>query len=76
MSSFTVYFPDGSKEFRYPTRPLKEGDTLWHGGERYRVLSVQEQDGRALIVTVEPDSADLGDLLRSEERALQLVPVE
>jgi len=76
MSSFTVYFPDGSKEFRYPTRPLKEGDTLWHDGERYRVLSVQEQDGRALIVTVEPDSADLGDLLRSEEGALQLVPVE
>ncbi len=77
MSSFVIRFPDGSKEFRYPERPLEEGDVVWHEGERFRVLVVHEEaNGRQLTVTVEPDSEDIGDLLRSEEGALQLVPAE
>jgi len=72
MSAFIVHFPDGSKEFRYPSRPLEEGDVVWHEGSRYRVLAVTEADGRQATVTVEPDSDDVGDLLTSEKGALSL----
>ena len=76
VRSFAVNFPDGTKEFRYPSRPLAEGDMIWHAGVRYRVLSIVEADGRPLTVTVEPDSDDLGDVLRSEKGGLELVPVD
>jgi hypothetical protein len=33
-----VNFADGSKEFLYPSRELKEGDAVWHDGVRFREL--------------------------------------
>jgi anti-anti-sigma factor len=76
IRSLIVYFPDGTKEFPYPLQPLAEGDVVWHDGERYRVLSVLQEDGRPLTVTVEPDSEKLGDIFRSERGGLRLVPLE
>jgi hypothetical protein len=76
MRSVLVRFPDGSREFRYPSEPLKEGDIIWHEGAPYRVLSVTTDDGDRPTVTVEPDSEDLGDLLNSERGGIQLVPVD
>ena len=74
--SFVINFPDGSKEFLYPARPLEVGDLVWHDGVRYRVLAIAEEDGRPLTATVEPDTEDLGDILQSERGgALELVPV-
>ena len=75
MSAFVVHFPDGSKEFRYPARPLEEGDVVWHEGVRYRVLAVTEEDGRQATVTVEPDSDDITDVLSSERGSLALEPL-
>jgi hypothetical protein len=75
MSAFIVHFPDGSKQFRYPTRPLVEGDVVWHDGVRYRVLAVTEQDGRQATVTVEPESDDITDVLSSERGSLALEPL-
>jgi hypothetical protein len=75
MSGFIVHFPDGSKEFRYPARPLEEGDVVWHEGVRYRVLAVTEEDGRQATVTVEPDSDDITDVLSSERGSLALEPL-
>ena len=70
-----VHFPDGSREFRYPQEPLEEGDVIWHEGQGYRVIHVSGDDGSA-SVTVELDSDELGDLLKSERGGIQLVPVE
>jgi hypothetical protein len=75
MSSIYVRFPDGSKEFLYPSREIKEGDAIWHDGIRYRVLSIAQNDGKPLTLTVETASDGLGDLLRSEEGALTLDPL-
>jgi hypothetical protein len=75
MSAFIVHFPDGSKEFRYPARPLEEGDVVWHEGVRYRVLAVTEEDGRQATVTVERDSDDITDVLSSERGSLALEPL-
>lgn len=77
MPALIVRFPDGSREFRYPERPLEVGDPIWHDGVRYHVISVTESDtGDQLTVTVEPDAQSGGDLLGSEEGALVLVPAE
>jgi hypothetical protein len=73
MSSVVVHFPDGSREFRFPPEPLKEGDVIWHEGARYRVLHVTS-DGDSPAVTVERESDDIGDLLRSEQGGIVLVP--
>jgi hypothetical protein len=76
MGSIYVRFPDGTKEFIYPSRDLKEGDMIWHDGTRYRVLSIAQDDGRQNVtVEPEPEPESLGDLLSSEEGALRLVPV-
>jgi hypothetical protein len=75
MRSIYVRFPDGSREFLYPSRDLNEGDTIWHDGIRYRVLSIAQSDGQPYNVTVEPETEKLGELLSSEEGALRLVPV-
>jgi hypothetical protein len=75
MSSIYVRFPDGSREFVYPSRELQEGDSIWHDGTRYRILSIATNDGQPQTVIVEPEVDKLGDLLRSEEGALRLVPV-
>jgi hypothetical protein len=74
MSSIYVRFPDGTKEFIYPSRELREGDTIWHDGTRYRVLSIAQDDGRPQNVSVEPEPEGLGDLPSSEEVALRLAP--
>jgi hypothetical protein len=76
MGSVVVHFPDGVKEFRYPPEPLKEGDLIWHEGERYRVLHVTSDDGAGPSVTVERESDDIGDLLRSERGGITLDPVD
>lgn len=73
MVSITVRFPDGSREFRYPEKPIEEGDTVWHDGQRYRVVSVQT-DGDVSTVIVEGDSG-LGDTLLSEEGGIRLEPI-
>jgi len=74
MSYIVVHFPDGSKEFVYPSRELEEGDVVWHDGVRYRVLSIAQNDGEASSAIVEPDRDRLGNLLTSEEGALRLEP--
>jgi hypothetical protein len=76
MPVLIIRFPDGTKEFRYPDRPLEVGDAIVHDGVRYHVNSVSEDaEGDQLTVTVEP--ASLGDLLGSEEGAARvLVPAE
>jgi hypothetical protein len=73
--SITVRFPDGSREFRYPERALEEGDTVWHAGQRYRVVSVQTE-GDVSTVVVESDSGELADDLRSEEGGVRLEPLD
>ena len=74
--SVVVHFPDGNREFRYPPEPLKEGDVIWHEGERYRVIHVASDNGSRPSVTVELDSEDMGDLLGSERGGIQLVPID
>jgi hypothetical protein len=76
MSSISIRFPDGSREFRYPERPLEVGDVLHHDGERYRVLSVSNNDDGRDRATVELIAEDLLDKLQSEEGGLRLVPAE
>jgi hypothetical protein len=76
MSSISIRFPDGSREFRYPERPLAVGDVLHHDGERYRVLSVSNNEDGRDRATVELISEDLIDKLQSEEGGLRLVPAE
>ena len=76
MDSFIVRFPDGDREFVYPTKPLKEGDVIWHDGARHRILSIVENGGGPKTATAEPESDGLGNLLTSEEGALRLVAVQ
>jgi hypothetical protein len=76
MNSVIVYFPEGTREFVYPAKPLTEGDVIWHDGTRYRITSLAQNDGLPQTATVEPDTDELGSLLASEEGALRLVPVE
>jgi hypothetical protein len=77
MPVFIVRFPDGTREFRYPEHPLKDGDAVWHDGVRYHIVSVSEDaDGNQLTVTVERDPETIGDVLSSEEGALVLVPAQ
>ena len=74
MPALIVRFPDGSREFRYPDRPVEVGDHIWHDNVRYHVVSASEDgDGEQLTVTVEPEAESIGDLLGSEEGALVLV---
>ncbi len=76
MSSIVVRFPDGSREFRYPERMLEEDDIVWHDGERYRVISISSDDAGRAVATVEVESGDVSDMLRSEEGAVRLVPAD
>ena len=74
MSSMViVHFPDGSREFRYPSRKLERGDVIAFNGDNYRVVDVTS-DGDGYSVIVEPDSDDLLDLVRSERGAIELEP--
>ena len=76
MSSITIRFPDGSREFRYPAKPLSVGDVLYHENVPYRVISLTDNgEGRDFAV-VEPVSDGLGVLLQSEEGAVHLVGVD
>jgi hypothetical protein len=74
--SVVVRFPDGSREFRFPEKPLEEGDVIWHEGQRFRVVHVGFDGGDNPVVTVEPESDDLGELLQSERGAIALVPMD
>lgn len=76
MNSVVVRFPDGSREFRYPERELEAGDAIWHDGQRYAVVHVGTDEHGRPVVTVELDSEALGDILRSERGAIELVPVD
>ena len=76
MASIVIRFPDGTREFRYPVEEINVGDVLSHVGQRYRVISIGPLDGGPQIVTVEPDSDDLKDLLQSEQGAIVLAPLE
>ena len=49
---------------------------LHHDGERYRVLSVSNNDDGRDRATVELIAEDLLDKLQSEEGGLRLVPAE
>jgi hypothetical protein len=67
VSSISIRFPDGTREFRYPPRPLAVGDVLNHDGVRYRVVSVSNNgDGRDNAVV------ELMPLLLSEEGGIRL----
>lgn len=76
MSAVVVHFPDGSREFRFPAEPLKEGDVIWHEGERYHVIHVASDDPDRPVVTVELEPEDLGDTLGSERGGIALVPLD
>jgi hypothetical protein len=69
-----VRFPNGDREFRLTEKMLEEGDVIWHAGARYKVISVSGDEQPT--VTVEADSDALGDVLRSEEGAITLTPLE
>ena len=76
MSSITIRFPDGSRDFRYPPKAPEVGDVLYQENAPYRVISVTgDGDGRDIVI-VEPVSDGLGVLLQSEEGAIHLVGVE
>ena len=75
MASIVVRFPDGTKEFRFPEKMLEENDVIWHAGERYRVINVNTDGDERAVATVEPDSG-VGDVLRSEEGAIRLTPLD
>ena len=75
MASIVVRFPDGTKEFRFPENMLEENDVIWHAGAPFRVVSVSSDGDEWAVVTVEPDSG-LGDVLRSEEGAIRLAPLD
>jgi hypothetical protein len=47
---------------------------VWHEGQRYRVIHIATENGNMASVTVELDSEDMGDLLRSERGGVVLVP--
>jgi hypothetical protein len=32
VRAIVVHFPDGTREFRYPAKPLEDGDVIWHEG--------------------------------------------
>ena len=66
-----VHFPDGSRDFRYPTRLPEHGDVIAWNGDRFHVVEVTA-DGDRHSVRVELDSDDVTDLLRSERGALEL----
>lgn len=76
MSSVVVRFPDGSKEFRFPEKMLEAGDVVWHDGQRFRVIHVGTDPDDRPFATVEPESDGLGDVLRSERGAIELVPLD
>jgi hypothetical protein len=76
LGNIVVRFPDGSREFRHPEEPLKEGDVIWHEGQPYRVLHVGTDHVGNPIATVEADSDDVGDLLDSERGGIVLVPAD
>jgi hypothetical protein len=75
-SSVVVRFPDGSREFRFPPEPLKEGDVIWHASQRFVVIHVTTDANNRALVTVELESEDLIDKLGSEEGAVQLIPLD
>jgi hypothetical protein len=76
MSSILIQFPDGAKEFRWPADGLNQGDTIWHDGQAYRVLSVHTEESGPAHATVDPVPRNLGDVLKSEEGAIRLEAFE
>lgn len=72
MSTIIIRFPDGTREYRYTGRDVQEGDVIWHDGQEWKVLAVISNDGRPQTATVELDSDDLIDTLRSETGAIEL----
>ena len=72
MHSIIIRFPDGSREFRWPVDGLDVGDVISHDGERYCVVAITPEDGGPRTATVELDSDDLKDVLRSERGAIVL----
>jgi hypothetical protein len=71
MNSMVVRFPDGTREFRYPENVPGAGDLMWHRGEPFRVVSVNEDGGRVVVI-VETTSQAIGDQLLSEEGGIHL----
>ena len=63
-------FPDGTKQYRFPTQMPEAGAALWHDGERYRVISVSAVGNGAWSLVVESDSST-GDILASEGVAIR-----
>jgi hypothetical protein len=52
MSSMIVRFPDGDRELRYTDQALVEGETIWHDGEPFRVVSVAQDERTAMLTVV------------------------
>ena len=74
MSSVSIRFRDGTREFRYPADALAVGDVISHDGDRYRVVAIALDGGGRQSITVERDSEDMKDLIRSEKGAIVLEP--
>lgn len=75
MSSIVIRFPDGTREYVYTGRDVVAGDRIWHDGEHWTVLAVSSDDGGPQRATVELESDDLTDVLRSEKGAIELGPL-
>ena len=69
-----IRFPDGTREFRFPEPMLEEGDVVWHDGARYHVVSISTDGAGRPFAVVEAEDPSLGELLQSEEGAVQLTP--
>ena len=76
MRSIIIRFPDGTREFRYPVDGLEVGDVISHDGGRYRVVAMTAEDGGPQIATVESDSGDFRDIIRSERGEIVLASLD
>ena len=75
LGTIIIRFPDGAREYRYRARDVLEGDVSWHDGRQWKVLGVISNDGRPQAASVELDSDDLMNKLRSESGAIALGPL-
>jgi len=76
MSSVSIRFPDGSREFRFPHTRIREGDEVIHDGLRYRVISVIGDGNGCDVATVELVPEGLTDRLASEEGSVHFLPLD
>lgn len=73
MNRINILLPDGTRELRFPSTGITEGDVLYYDGDRYRVTGVSEVGGRD-TATVEPVPDDLDGLVSVDKGAIHVLP--